>query len=336
MTVAGMGAFYIVRDRLGLTDLKKPSLDDTPSALKPFETPEERKARLKTRVDEKYFTRTLSAGDSWMTKNFTIDKPSGWHHYYLYALERYETLREFEMRKKLEKTPRWYDQGARFLVRTQAVNGSWESESKAPADTCFGILFLLRSMKKSLEKSSLLKMTAGLMVGGRGLPEAPEVRVRDGKVVVKPLAGSPAELSESLSNPDNPNFDEAVEALQELASKGDPAKIKPLAGILNKLARSGPRLARLAAIRTIGRGRDLDQTPLLIHLLNDRDLEIMRESRDALRLLSRKFDGIGPGLKPTDEERAEAIEAWKGWFLSIRPDADLETIDLSNTLSAAQ
>lgn len=327
MTAAAMGSLYIIKDRVGLSELKKPAMDDTPAALKPFENPEERKARLKTQIDEKFFTRTQSSGDAWMNKNFTIEKPTGWLHYYLYALERYESLREAEMRKKeLDKSPRWYEQGARFLLRTQNVNGSWESQSKEVADTCFGILFLLRSTKKSLEKSSFAKFEAGVMVGGRGLPAANDVRLRAGQVVAAPLAGTTPELLAVCANPKHPNYKKAIEGLHDLADVGEPSVLKENGPALAKLALIGKGDARLAAIRAISRSRDLDQVPVLIHLLNDANFDVLRESRDALRGISRKFDGIGPGLRPTADERAKAIDQWKAWYLSIRPDAELEVI----------
>jgi hypothetical protein len=272
-----------------------------------------------------------------MNKNFTIEKPSGWLHYYMYALERYESLKEADSSKKkeLDKSPRWYEQGARFLLRTQNVNGSWESQSKEVADTCFGILFLLRSTKKSLEKSSFHKFDAGVMLGGRGLPNAAEVRLRAGQVVAKPLTASTKDLLATCANPKHPDFKKAVEALHDLAVSGEPSALKEHAAQLAKLALKGKSEARVAAIQAISRSRDLDQVPVLIYLLNEQNVDVLRESRDALRVISRKFDGIGPGLKPTPEERAKAIEDWKAWYLSIRPEADLEIVVPDNASASA-
>ena len=37
MTVAAVGSLYIVKDRVGITQLKKPFLDDTPEVFVPYE-----------------------------------------------------------------------------------------------------------------------------------------------------------------------------------------------------------------------------------------------------------------------------------------------------------
>lgn len=337
MTAAAMGSYYIVKDRVGLGSLKKRPTDDTPKALRPFETPEEQRARLKTNIDVRYYARVQSAGDGWLAKNFTIDKPSGWLHYYLYALERYQSLRAVDKgidEFRNDSAPRWYDLGARFLLKTQGFNGAWEGQAKATADTCFSVMFLLRSTQKTLEKTGLAKFDAGLLRGGRGLPDANEVRLRDGKLVVKPLDGSLEQVLAALSNPNHPQFAAAVEALEDQAKKGDPAELKEKSQDLAALALKGKLESRLAALRAIRRSRNLDQVPLLIYLLNEDNPDVMREARDSLRVMSRKFDGIGPSLRPTDEERADAIRQWKDWYKSVRPDANLDVFDPSQALSA--
>lgn len=328
MAAAAMGSLYICKDQLGLSELKKRKSDDTPSALKPYESPEERLARIKTRIDPRYFQRAIGAGNRWMAANYTIDKPKGWLHYYLYALERYESLKEAEQQKKSDRVPTWYIQGARFLIRTQKAEGSWESQAKAVPDTCFAILFLLRSTKKTLEKSSLARYEASLAVGGRGLPEETEVRVRDGKVVVKPLeSASLAEIIEIVSDPEHPKFENAKESLADQSRFGDRDELASAAAKLAKLALSAPSEIRVMAINALSRGRNLDQAPLLIYLLNDPDFAVMRAARDALRIISRKFSGVGLGLRPSDEERQAAIEKWKAWYRTIRPDVDLESLE---------
>jgi hypothetical protein len=77
----------------------------------------------------------------------------------------------------------------------------------------------------------------------------------------------------------------------------------------------------------LGRTRDLDSAPLLIFCLNDQDLRVVKEARDALRFVSRKFDSFGPEIpegtyqiEEFEAERRKAVAAWKAWYLSIRPD----------------
>ena len=64
--------------------------------------------------------------------------------------------------------------------------------------------------------------------------------------------------------------------------------------------------------------------PTLLYALTDPDPEIVREARDALRRISRRFQGFGMPDKPTELERHAGIRKWQAWYLAIRPDAELE------------
>ena len=70
--------------------------------------------------------------------------------------------------------------------------------------------------------------------------------------------------------------------------------------------------------------RDLDNVPVFIFALSDPDAQVVRAARDALRRVTRKPSGFGLGNKPSEVELRVAIEKWKGWYLSIRPDAQFE------------
>jgi hypothetical protein len=74
----------------------------------------------------------------------------------------------------------------------------------------------------------------------------------------------------------------------------------------------------------MGKKRNLDHVPLLIHALNDKSSEVVRAARDSLRRISRKFRGFGMPDEPDDLERHTAIRKWQAWYLAIRPDAVLE------------
>ena len=121
-----------------------------------------------------------------------VDKLTAYIHYSLYALERYESLREADFAGRgepLEKTDdsQWYNQGAKFLLRTQNSDGSWESKSGLVPDTCFGALFLMGSTRKSLTADSVVRYKSGTLIGGQGFPAAKPIRIREGQVVVRPL-----------------------------------------------------------------------------------------------------------------------------------------------------
>ncbi len=336
MTVAALGALYIVRNQLGHGDLRKRVDDDTPAALQPFESDEERKTRIKTQIDLKYFQRAMVSGEQYFDRNYKR-KPDAWAHYYLYALERYKSLKEADLQVR-PKNPQWYQDGARFLVDTQDADGGWDKKDKdgksveaGPVpNTCFGILFLVRSTQKSLDKSRIYRYQAGVMVGGSGFPEGQDVRVRDGSVVVKPLDAPLEKILEILDNPQHAQYAAAREALADQGRNaslvgGEVETLGKHAATLARLAKRGESSVRVAAIHALGRSRNLDQAPVLIALLMDEDMDVMRAAEAALALISRKADAATLGVKPGSSERQSAQRKWSEWFAAVRPDLDAGT-----------
>jgi len=91
---------------------------------------------------------------------------------------------------------------------------------------------------------------------------------------------------------------------------------------LARILRTGESYkARLVAARTLGRQGKLDNVPILIFALTDPDPRVMREARDALRLISRKLDGFGLSENPTNGQVRSVVSQWKSWYKSVRPDA---------------
>ncbi len=79
---------------------------------------------------------SIEKGLKWMADNFK--NVGGRRGYYtLYGIERVGVASGY----KYFGTIDWYDDGADFLVRTQAANGSWGADLP---DTCFAMLFLVR------------------------------------------------------------------------------------------------------------------------------------------------------------------------------------------------
>jgi HEAT repeat protein len=91
-----------------------------------------------------------------------------------------------------------------------------------------------------------------------------------------------------------------------------------------QIARGGPPTARVLAVRALGRSGDLDYSPTLIYALTDPDKRVVREARDGLRFISRKFEGYGLADDYKDPELRDAIERWKSWYLSVRPDGAID------------
>ena len=72
-------------------------------------------------------------------------------------------------------------------------------------DTAFAILFLMRSTKKSIEKSK--GYDAGTLAGGQGLPDhLADVRLLGGQIMGKQVTGTPDALLDILSQPDHGDF----------------------------------------------------------------------------------------------------------------------------------
>jgi hypothetical protein len=329
-----MGALYLLKDRLGFRKLKRKAGDGVPQVLHPAieDDEQDKNGRAISRRD---FHRALEQGNSWIESSYhmaSIDKEKDWFHYSLYALERYYSLREAEEAGEdwdpanQEGAP-WYNQGARLLIDSQKEDGSWKSVAGEVPDTCFAVLFLLRSTRKTLEKASLARHAAGRLVGGAGFPAGGALRVREGAVVVAPLAVPLPEVLSIVADRRHASFTAAVEALADQVNGGSREELGRHAGDLSRLAVTASPEVRTLAVRGIARIRDLDHAPLLIHLLRDGDLRVVRAASEALGVLSRKYSDYGLGPEPTLQRREQVIGEWTAWLRTVRPDIDLESYD---------
>ncbi len=320
VAAAGTGSIYACADLLGLVKRKE---DMLPGGV--TEVRKERQYRS-TRVDAHAVKSAEARGNRWLETNNSFDCP--FVHYYLYARERYWSLRE-DAEGIEPKDPAWYSETASYLLRTQKENGSWSGEcsfknaAESVPDTCFSLLFLLRSMKKSIEKAR--DFGPGLLVGGRGLPKGKgAVVVRGGQVVAKPLSGPGQQLMAALENMDSPEFDEAVEAMAELPADEARKLVAQNEGKLRELIQGASPEARRAVVQAMGRSDDMDNVPTLIYAMKDQDASVVLAARDSLRRISRKLDAFILPDDFTEAQRAEAIRVWKEWYLAVRPDAEFE------------
>jgi hypothetical protein len=190
------------------------------------------------------------------------------------------------------------------------------------------VLFLIRGTKIGLK---IEEKAGGTLLSGSGLPtDLTSIRLKDGQIAVKALAGPAGELLEVMEKPDDPNFLAAVEGMGELVIKADDLMLSPHLVKLNKLAKSDSAEARAIAVAALGKSRNLEYVPTLIYALGDEDARVMKAAWDGLRFVSRRFDsfGMSPDFKGTAQEqaaaKAKAIERWKEWYRSVRPDADFE------------
>ncbi len=318
LTAAGLGSLYICADMLGLSEQAPQQEDGLPPALQEVREGQAVERRPKTRIDATLVRAAQRRGSQWMAKNFQVD-PKEWTHYYLYALERYMSFRE-AAEGDSHRIP-WYGQGAAFLLKNQDEKGGWTGQAGESADTAFALLFLMRSMKKSIDK--VQGLGAGLLVGGRGLPtDTSRVEVRRGQVISRPLMGPAEELLAMLDDPGGEDFGRAVAQLTELSAEEAQKLFGDRPDRLEQLARDPSPQARIAAVHALGAGRDLDAVPLLVEALDDPDPGVMRAARDALRRLARRPAGFGLSDAPTAAERAAAVRQWKAWYRAVRPNAE--------------
>ena len=328
MATAGLGSLYICADLLGLVPRAEKRDEDLPSALREIKgqpPPAAAGPNPKTKIDPHRVKDAENRGNRWLGGHYDMRRKEWWTFYYLYAYERYASFRELS-EGQVDPEPKWYSDGARFLLGRQAADGSWTTEkstSGKTADTAFAILFLLRSSKKSIERA--YGYGDSTLVAGRGLPkETANVQVAGGKVRVVPKWTTAAELLPILEKHDAAAFEQGITALGQLP----PAEAEILAAknadLLRRLVADRAPATRIAAVRAIGNGANLDLAPKLIYALGDPDEAVAREACDALRRLTRS-PGPGPlGGELTEARRSAEVRYWKDWYLAIRPDAEFE------------
>jgi hypothetical protein len=328
LSAAGLGATYVCSDLLGFTLATEEESDaGLPAALKAVRE-DVNKVKLNQpvpagMVGPRQLAQTQERGRGWWREHYKIDTPT-FPYYYLYALERSQSFYELIAGLHI-KNPGWYDDGYNWLHKRQKLDGHWEStqDMKVP-DTAFAILFLLRSTKKSIEKSK--GFDGGLALGGQGLPRhLNEVRADGGRVVAKPVAGSTDTLLAILANPDHADFRDLADDPRDLIAQlqaEEPAPRAEHLARLRHLAAEGTAATRLAAVRVLSSVRDIANAPALIAALSDADWRIVYKADQGLRLFSRR---IGPDLlteAPDEQARAAAIADWKRWYASISPSDD--------------
>ncbi|OHB78710.1 MAG: hypothetical protein A2V98_07180 [Planctomycetes bacterium RBG_16_64_12] len=318
LTAAGLGSLYILSDLLRL-DKPAREEDGLPPALKEVKKDP---SESKSRVDPRLVHQALARGLGWMQAHYTINQGQS-NFYYLYALERYHSFRE-AAEGRAEAEPQWYSDGVALLKDTQEQDGSWKSTREGPVPSAaFALLFLLRSTKKSIERQR--SFGDGTLIVGRGLPRhTAGLTVLRGNVVSKPELGSLDKVLAALDDATSPDQAEALEVLAELPLDEAGDLVSKHAKKLQELAGSASPEARLAAVRALGKKRDLNHVPTLIYALTDPDPVIVREARDGLRRISRKFQGFGLSDNPTELELHAAIRKWQAWYLAVRPDAEWE------------
>lgn len=325
MGVAGLGSIYMCADLLGLEhpNQKTRGLPTGLELVKQSADEQQKYPGLSQAALE-----TQSRGNRWTKTNYRISVESqpgtlgDWTYYYMYSLERYWSFREWAEGDS-GNNARWYDDGVNYLTKQQAKDGSWDAESacKVWVDTSFGILFLVRSMRKSIERAR--NFDGGILVGGRGLPkDSDAVVVRDGRVMSLPEVETVEKVLSAVEQSGDSDRFQTIEALGYIPSEAATPLIDKHAEKLRELAGDASPDARLAAVRALAKRRNMDDVPVLIYGLTDPDANVVLAARDGLRRISRKLHGFGLSDDFSDPQRRAAVARWKEWYLSIRPNAE--------------
>ena len=323
LSAAGASSLYIMADLLQVTK----SAADQKERPGPFKTIEgtapagaPKKGPLTKKLDPGTINQYLTQSDAWFRGNYKIQAET-WQHYYMYALERYESFKDLAD-GKWENEPKWYNDGVRLLQQTQKPDGSWDGQDRPSIASCFAILFLLRSTQRVIQQH--IDLGNGVQLGGYGLPpNVANIQERDGKVVDTDISGEINQVLDLLKKGNDPAILRMIEESQTLKLDGDVTKRQSQIETLRKLVSSGAPDARALAVRTIGRARGLENVPTLLYALTDPDVTVVIEADKALRFVSRKTAGVGLPPAPTGDDIKAAKASWKAWYLSVKPDAEL-------------
>ena len=322
MATAGMGSLYVMSDLFGLNGQKKKD-NGLPPALKEIGGEEEKgevRAHMKGSVARDFVQRAKQRGNAWFASHYAIET-NQWQFYYLYALERYQSFRELAENTS-DPSPQWYNDGVKFLFGRRR-NGSWTESGGDIVDTSFALLFLMRSTKKSIQKAQ--DFGAGVMLGGRGIPkDTDKLTLRNGEVVSLEEVRLTKQMIDAVGTPESIDNAEMLDAISKLPPKESRLLATEHAEKLRALLKSDSPQAKMTVAKTLGQSGDLSNVPTLILLLADANRNVAIEARDALRRLSRRFDGFGLSEKFVEVERDNAIKAWKAWYRRVEPDVEFE------------
>ena len=330
MTAGAVGSLLMGADigKIQVYEKKQRKDDnDTPGIVKK-KKPAAEQARVATlssvNLDE--LRKSIARGNAWMQNNWKITTPNH-TNYYLYSAERYFSFREQAEHNKQE-SPIWYDQGVDYLRKTmkraEKGGGYWthgaedrvRSETN-PVATSFALLFLLRASGERIQEA----LGDGLLKGGHGLPDDLTSLTQDADGTIK-KPQMEADLDEVLKGLESSASFDNLPKVPKLSDKGGERE-KQIAQ-LKKMISGENFESRRFAVRALGRARNLDNIPPLIYALTDPDKRIVREARDGLRFISRKFRGFRIPDEPTPVQVDKGIADWKNWYTTIRPDANVD------------
>ncbi len=218
----------------------------------------------------------------------------------------------------------WYQWGADFLLPAQQADGSWPAGTNCSAevDTCFAILFLMKSNLVS-DLSRLIKPQDNVMRAGDGLPPIGSPKTDAPKPAdVNPLVAAadadfPAKLAavRDAKGPDNTQT--LADAIPKLAGdRQTPARqalaerlTRMTANTLRGMMKAGAEEVKRAAATAAGAKGDKGLLPDLATLIADPADGVVQAARESLKKLTGADHGPQPGADAAAKAKAQA--AWR-------------------------
>ena len=312
MVAAGLGSLYVLADLFHMGSGRRRSIDSaTPSVLR--KAPTDTREPTTKNMDQGALRSAVDLGDRWFDQNFQY-RDTEYTYYYMYAYERYRAFRE-NYTGQPEEEPDWYNVGVEFLREQQKDNGTWHRGVSPDVDTAFALLFLQRSTRKHLRDDRF----DGTLIQDNVLPTGRWTIGEDGRIKEEQKLGLADEFISRLE--DEVDL-ESPESLPDIKLSDDPESRETQIARLERLVRAAKFEQRYVAVKTLAGTRELERVPALIFGLSDPDSEIVRQSRDGLRFISRRFIGFGLPDEPEETDVQSAITNWKGWYLSVNPEAE--------------
>ena len=337
MTAAGMSGVYICRNMFdldaGARAANVPSnlamIKAKPEVFKKIESEEDRRRRLisadalRGNFSTARFDQITRAGNFWLERNYRgTDQASSYWHYYLYALERYESFRDLAEGVS-DDSPNWYNWVAQHLITTQKPDGSWSSSCGVVPDTAFSVLVLCRSTRKAIEQHIADPVVGGTMRGGRGLPtsaDADDIVIRDGQIV------SLSELQSSQNLLERINELNAID--EETLLQLSRMPVRSMQSFLTTDRIQSARFwlnnadieIRLAAIDLLAKSGDVTHAPALIAALSDPEYAVVEAAHEALKRISRnaKMPRLpAPNSRNYPDQLETIHKTWREWYGEI-------------------
>ncbi|HLA84027.1 MAG TPA: HEAT repeat domain-containing protein, partial [Thermoguttaceae bacterium] len=143
------------------------------------------------------------------------------------------------------------------------------------------------------------------------------------RLVARSPLGPFAAMEAALAGQNAEGLRDAVERIEsETQGKGSDLLTSEHQKHFQKLLSDPEPENRVAAIKMLVLSGNLDNVPTLILALEDRDPDVFLAAKDGLCRLTRRFDAFGLPDDPTPDQKRLAIEKWKAWYLSVRPDTE--------------